>query len=103
MNAKVFAGRLLDRLTTADPAAAFLKVRARGKTAVLGYECEGEWIPLLRVAGGSGAYNVADLQVRHRTSWQPTFTRGVPAVLAGQLAEALRFTWAMHIGEADDC
>ena len=103
MNAKLFAERLLHELTTADQAAAFLRVRARGKTAVLGYECEGEWVPLLRVGGGSGAYNVADLQVRHRTSWQPTFTRGVPAVLAKQLAEPLRFTWAMHISEARGC
>ncbi len=99
MSAQYFADCVLKELKNLDPQSDFLQVRARGKTAVLGYEDQSEWVPIFRIAGGSGAYNVADLQVRHRTTWQPTFIRGVPAVLAKQLASELRFIWESHICE----
>ena len=97
MSAKIFAEAVVRNLSATDTRASFLKVRARGKTAVIGYESEGDWIPLLRIAGGSGAYNVADLQVRHRSSWQPTFIRGVPAKLAQELSGPLAFLWELHV------
>lgn len=96
MNAERFADLVLRELVNRDELARFLSVRARGKTAAIGYEVDEEWVPLLRIANGSAAYNVADLQVRHRRKWQPTFVRGVPAVIAENLAGPLRFVWELH-------
>lgn len=100
MSAGVFAEAVVRNLCAADARASFLEVRAQGKTAVIGYESESEWIPLLRIAGGSGAYNVADLQVRHRSSWQSTLVRGVPAKLAQALAGPMAFVWQLHADPA---
>jgi hypothetical protein len=97
VSARIFAEAVVRNLCAEDARASFLEVRARGKTAVIGYESVGEWIPLLRIAGGSGAYNVADLQVRHRSSWQPTLIRGVPAKLAQELAGPIAFVWQLHV------
>lgn len=85
MSAEWFAQQVIDAVVEADERASFLAVRARGKTAVIGYDDEGDWVPLFRVAHGSGAYNVANLQVRHRTSWKPTLVRGVPVKIAEEL------------------
>lgn len=100
LSAESFANAVLRDLVKADQRAEFLAVRARGKTAVLGYDDEGEWVPLFRIAGGSAAFNVADLQVRHQRGWQPTFVRGVPKLIAEQLSGPLRFLWEFHAHQA---
>lgn len=96
MNAGSFAQSVLKAVVAADERASFLDVRQRGKTAVIGFIEDDEWIPVFRISGGSGAYNVANLDVRHRTSWQPTFVRGVPSAIADQLIGPLRFLWEQH-------
>jgi hypothetical protein len=96
MSAQRFADEVVWQLTKADERASFIVARARGKTAVLGYEYDGEWVPLFRITGGSAAYNVASLQVRHRSGWQPTFVRGVPATMAERLSGPFRFLWEIH-------
>jgi len=96
MNAASFANDVVREIVAADERASFLAVRARGKIAVIGYDDAGEWVPLFRVAHGSAAYNVANLQVRHRNSWQPTLVRGVPATIAEELIGPLRFLWEPH-------
>jgi len=96
MNAKSFGLQVLRELIEHNELAQFLTVRARGKTAVLGYEIDEDWVPLFRFANGSAAFNVADLQIRHRETWKPTFVRGVPAMLAEALAGPLRPFWELH-------
>ena len=96
MNAESYAKLVLRELVEHNELARFLAVRARGKTAVLGYEVDDEWVPLFRFANGSAAFNVADLEIRHRTTWQPTFVRGIPAVIAEALAGPLRPFWELH-------
>lgn len=94
--AESFGRRVLRELIEHNELARFLTVRARGKTAVLGYEVDDDWIPLFRFANGSAAFNVADLQIRHRQTWQFTFVRGVPAFIAEALAGPLRLFWELH-------
>ena len=96
MNAGSFAESVLKAVIAADERARFLSARQRGKTAIIGYLDEGEWVPVFRITGGSAAYNVADLQVRHGSSWQPTLVRGIPAVVAEALSGPLRFLWEQH-------
>ena len=96
MNAGSFAQAVLRAVIAADERASFLTARPHGKTAVIGFLDDGEWVPVFRITGGSGAYNVASLQVRHRTTWQPTLVRGVPAAVAEQLIGPLRFLWEQH-------
>ena len=96
MSAERFAQAVVDAVAAAENDARFLVVRARGKTAVIGYDDSGEWVPLFRIAHGSGAYNVADLQVRHGRAWEPTHVRGVPVKIAEELVGPLRFLWEMH-------
>lgn len=96
MNAGWFAQQVVDAAVDADERANFLAVKARGKTAAIGYDDDGEWVPLFRIAHGSGSYNVANLEVRHGTSWKPTFVRGVPSKIAEELIGPLRFLWEQH-------
>jgi hypothetical protein len=96
VSAESFGRRVLRELTEHNELARFLSVRARGKTAVLGYEVDDDWVPLFRFANGSAAFNVADLQIRHRETWQPTFVRGIPAAIAETLAGPLRPFWELH-------
>lgn len=96
MSAENFTNCVLQQLACADEYASFLAVRARGKTAVIGYDDAGEWVPIFRVAHGSASFNVADIQVRHGRSWQPTFVRGTPFQIAEQLIGPLRFLWKLH-------
>jgi hypothetical protein len=96
MNAGSFAQAVIHAVVSADERASFLSARPRGKTAVIGYLDVDEWVPIFRITGGSGAYNVASLQVRHGTTWQPTLVRGVPAAVAEQLVGPLRFLWEQH-------
>ncbi len=110
MSAKYFANCVIEEMVAVDERADFLRVRARGKTAVLGYYDDREWVPVFRVAHGSGAYNVANLQVRYRRSWQPTPVRGTPARLAEHLLGPLHFLWQQHLllsqsqqGVLDNC
>ena len=96
MNAHSFTDCVLRELRKLNPNTDFLTVRSRGKSAVIGYENDAEWIPLFRIVGGSAAFNVANLQVRHKTSWAPTFIRGVPKDVASELAGNLSFIWEIH-------
>ncbi len=96
MNAQCFADSVIREIVAADERASFLTVRARGKTAVIGYDDEGEWVPIFRVAHGSASYNVANLQVRQGRAWQPTLVRGIPAQIADELIGPLRFLWEQH-------
>ena len=95
-NPESFAQSLVHALTSKDPAARALQVRARGKTATLGVVENGIWVPLLRLSNPSAACNVMNLDVRNKQNWAPTFERGVPNALAEKLLGPLRFTWAME-------
>lgn len=101
MNAEIYAQHVLRKLVQEDATARFLEVRARGATATIGYHDAGEWVALLRIAHGSAAYNVAQLEVRHRQSWQPTFVRGTPDHVAAALLGDLRFLWELHAPGGD--
>jgi hypothetical protein len=96
MNAQSFTECVLRELRKLNPDAEFLAVRARGKSAVIGYSDNDEWVPIFRLVGGSAAFNVANLQVRHRNRWDPTFIRGVPKDVASELAGNLSFIWEIH-------
>lgn len=100
--AAYFANLVLKRLhAESELAKTWLQARPRGKTATIGLEEDGEWVPLLRFANGSGAFNVMDLQVRDKTRWARTGIRGVPDVVADQLVGPLRFTWEFTAQAAD--
>lgn len=96
-------GEEVVRLLRADSeVASLLLVRARGKTATIGVMDANEWVPLLRMANGSGAFNVMDLQVRHKHSWARTGHRGMPTAVVDALLGPLRFTWEMEAEAARD-
>lgn len=97
MSAKHFGDCTLRALTQFDERANFLKVHATGSTCVIGYELDDLWIPLFRIAHGSAAFNVANLQVRHKSRWEPTFSRGTPEMIAEQLAGPFKFFWELHL------
>lgn len=100
--ADTFASRVLRRLhDESELAKTWLQARSRGTTATIGLEEEGEWIPLLRMANGSGAFNVMDLQVRDKRRWASTGVRGIPEVVADELIGPLRFTWEFQAQAAD--
>ena len=92
-----FANRLLRELRAHHPEAQALSARVRGKTAVIGFTEDEEWIPLLRLSNPSAAANVMNLDVRHHRAWAPTFFRGIPSALVEQLAGPLAFTWQMAL------
>ncbi len=96
-----FATSLLAELRQRDARAHALVCRARGKSAVLGIEDQGEFVPLLKLDAGSAAFNVMSLFVRHRRRWQPTFERGIPKDLAEIIAGPLSFLWSIHADLAD--
>lgn len=97
-----FAADVLKRLhDESELAKAWLQARPRGTTATIGLEEDGEWVPLLRFANGSGAFNVMDLQVRDKNRWARTGIRGVPNVVADQLVGPLRFTWEFQTQAAE--
>jgi hypothetical protein len=95
-----FARELLGDLCRLDPVASALRETARGKTATIGIDDHGEWVPLLRLSNPSASYNVMSLDVRHKRGWAPTFERGTPAILVQKLAGPLRFTWAAEVEAA---
>lgn len=96
-----FAHELLSRLHEASlPASELLDVRVRGGTATFGFVEEGQWVALLRLSNGSGAFNVMDLSVRQKRGWASTGVRGVPNALAEALLGPLRFTWEVDVIEA---
>lgn len=97
-----FGDEVVHLLRVESDLAAFLLVRARGKTATIGVMDADEWVPLLRMVNGSGAFNVMDLQVRHKRSWARTGHRGIPAALVTELLGPLRFTWEMEAEAARD-
>lgn len=98
MNAEHFAKFVLNELRQLDDRAGFLSFRTRGKASVIGFDDDGEWVPLFRIVGGSAAYNVANLQIRHRNKWEPTLVRGGHKVIADELAGPLRFFWEANVG-----
>mgnify|MGYP006995730165 CR=1 FL=1 len=97
MSARYFGDSVLRALTRSDERASFLRVHATGSSCVIGYELDDLWVPLFRLAHGSAAFNVANLQVRHKTRWEPTFTRGTPEMIAEQLAGPFSFLWELHL------
>lgn len=97
MDSDSFAQQLLRALCARDSLATHLRVKARGKTAIIGID-EGEaWVPLLRLSNPSAAFNVMNLDVRQGRGWAPTFERGVPEKLAEDLLGPLVFTWATEV------
>ena len=95
-DASTFANAVVRELQKADPAAAPLDFRARGKTVTVGLLDGDEWVPLLRFSRPAPSFNVMSLDVRQGRSWAATDVRGVPATIAAELLGALRFTWAIE-------
>ena len=95
-NASTFANALVRELQKADPVAASLEFRARGKTATVGLLDADEWVPLLRFSRPSASFNLMSLDVREGSRWTATDIRGVPTVIAAELLGGLRFTWAIE-------
>ena len=95
-SAQSFAELVLLALTETDPGAKPLKIRSKGKTAVVGIEDAGEWVALLRLSNPSASFNVMSLDARHHTRWSPTHVRGVPQTIAAALSGPLRFLWEME-------
>ena len=100
-NALSFASSLLAELRQRDARAHALTFRARGKSAVIGIDDEGELVPLLKLDAGSAAFNVMSLFVHHHGRWQPTLKRGIPKDLAETLATSLSHLWTIHAELAD--
>ena len=101
--ARYFGEQVLRTLhEESDLARRWLRARPRGKTCTLGIEEDDVWTPLLRFANGSGAFNVMDLQVRHKTTWAQTGVRGIPEAIATELLESLRFTWEFPAQAAEN-
>jgi len=96
-----FASSLLAELRQRDARAQALTFRARGKSAVIGIDDEGEFVPLLKLDAGSAAFNVMSLFVHHHGRWQPTLKRGIPKDLAETLATSLSHLWTIHADLAD--
>ena len=97
MNSDSFAQQLLRALHRHDPRAGHLKVKARGKTAIIGIDEGDTWVPLLRLSNPSTAFNVMNLDVRQGRDWAPTFERGIPDKLAAELLGPLAFTWTVEV------
>ena len=100
--AETFATRVLQSLQVQAPLAEHLDVRKRGKTATIGLEDQGEWVPLIRLANGSASFNVMSLEVRSHGRWEPTGVRGVPKDVAAALATTLRFLWEFEVNACID-
>lgn len=96
-----FASSMLAELRQRDARAQALTFRARGNSAVIGIEDEGEFVPLLKLDAGSAAFNVMSLFVHQHGRWQPTLKRGIPKDLAEILATSLSYLWTMHADLAD--
>lgn len=94
--AEAYANLVLHELRGAHPVAAALQVRARGKTATVGIDDHGSWVPLFRFSSPSASFNVMSLDVRHHERWEPTYVRGVPADAVGALLDELRFIWEIE-------
>lgn len=88
---------LHDLRTRLLPEATSLSAKHRGKTAILGFEDAGEWVPLFRLAGASASFNVMDLWIRRRSRWAMTDVRGTPAIVAQALAGPLRPFWSFEL------
>ena len=101
MSAQSFASSLLAELRRLDPRAAALLIRARGQTAVIGIEDDGEFVPLLKLAGASGKFNVMSLHVYHNGRWQPTLKRSTPAGLAEPLTGEIQHVWTIPVEMAN--
>ena len=99
MDVATFAQQLLRALNARDSRAVHLRVKARGKTAILGVDEGDTWVPLLRLSNPSAAVNVMNLDVRQGSGWAPTFERGGPDQLVEHLAGPLAFTWAIEVDE----
>jgi len=100
-SAQSFAELVLLDLRAVDPAAKTLQIRSKGKTAVVGVEDAGEWVPLLRLSNPSASFNVMNLDARHHTRWSPTHMRGVPQTIVAALLGPLRFLWEMEASAPD--
>ena len=101
LTASYFAALLLTELRKRDPRAASLRVQGRGKTAVIGFDDEGEFFPLFGLTGASPKFNVMSLLVNHRGKWHPTFKRGTPKELADPLAGELKYLWTIPLEMAN--
>jgi hypothetical protein len=86
---------LVTKLKSLCPEASVLEARTAHQGAVIGLEDEGEWVPLLKLAGGSAACNVMWLLVADGPRWTPTGLKGTPAKLATHLSQQYAYLWAI--------
>jgi hypothetical protein len=94
-----FALSVLAKLRQRDPRAKALRRQSCGpsKGVVIGLDDDGQFVPLLKLAGASPAVNVMSLFVRHQARWMPTLQRGTPAQLAEALAGPLLHLWLIAV------
>ncbi len=90
---------VLAQLRERDPGAKTLRRQPCRpcKGVVIGLDDEGQFVPLLKLAGESAAVNVMSLFVRHQARWMPTLQRGTPAQLAEALAGPLLHLWLIAV------
>lgn len=104
MSATYFAGCLLAQMRSIDPRAAGLRAVAADradKTAVIGIDDEGEFVPLLKLTGASASFNVMSVLVQHHGQWRPTFKRGTPKTLAEPFTGELQHLWTIPLEMAN--
>ena len=104
MGANYFANSLLAEMRRIEPRAAGLRAVAvdrADKTAVIGIDDEGEFVPLLKLTRASAKFNVMSVLVHHRGQWQTTFKRGTPTTLAQPFTGELQHLWIIPLEMAD--
>ena len=100
---KGFAQSVLEKLCEQDSCATRLHLTkgTGARLPVVGFDDNGEFVPVLRLDNPSVAANTMSLSVHLHNRWQPTMHRGTPAELASLLAGPLQHLWAIPLVAAE--
>lgn len=94
--AQGFAYNLLWELQKLDSRADALKIRAKGKIAILSID-DGEFVPLLRLADPTPKFAKMMLFVRHKRAWHTTCYKDTAEMLAKLLAGEFAYLWTIPV------
>ncbi len=98
MSAQAFAQELICALGRHDSQALLLKARvAPQNSTIIGFDDDGEWVPLLKLGAATPKFGKMMLMVPQSNRWTPTMQKGSPEQLAELLAGPLRHLWKIPL------
>ena len=95
MGARGFGSSVISQLQVLEPRAVTLQLDAKKDSVAIGFDIEGQFLPLFGLAAPTPKYSKMTLFIWDNGDWKPTFYNGTYNMIAERLIPILEPLWSL--------